>query len=78
MTAISIEGLKSLSDTYQGVEMPFFKHIALKHKLVGLVLILIALGQLVFFMNQYSGVMLFGGILLGWIVWVSGYNSNPK
>lgn len=58
--------------------MPFFKHIALKHKLVGLVLILIALGQLVFFMNQYSGVMLFGGILLGWIVWVSGYNSNPK
>lgn len=58
--------------------MPFFKHIALKHKLVGLVLILIALGQLVFFMNQYSGVILFGGILLGWIVWVSSYNSNPK
>jgi hypothetical protein len=78
LTAISIEGLKSLSDTDQGVEMPFFKHIALKHKLVGLVLILIALGQLVFFMNQYSGVILFGGILLGWIVWVSGYNSNPK
>lgn len=57
--------------------MPFFKHIDPKHKFVGWVLMLIALGQLVF-INRYSGAILFAGSLLGWMVWVSGYNSKPK
>ena len=57
--------------------MPFFKHIKPVHKYVGSVLMLIAAGQFVF-VNPYSAAVAFGAFILGWMVWASGYNSNPK